>query len=109
MPPPGCGAFRLEPVARLYLALPLAVRPAPLLAGLFSPFLTDSDTFLRFLLVATADIPLDWRFFAVRLEQLVVSVSALAVFHGVVLIYFALTRPGPVFRLAAAFAPLDLH
>ena len=26
-PPPGCGALRLEPVARLYLALPLAVRP----------------------------------------------------------------------------------
>lgn len=99
----------MDPVARLYLALPLAVRPAPLLAGLFSPFLTDSDTFLRFLLVATADIPLHWRFFAVCLEQLVVSVSALAVFHGVVLIYFALTRPGPVFRLAAAFAPLDLH
>ena len=26
-PPPGCGALRLEPVARLYFALPLAVRP----------------------------------------------------------------------------------
>ena len=26
-PPPGCGAFRLEPVALLYLARPAAVRP----------------------------------------------------------------------------------
>lgn len=26
-PPSGCGAFRLEPVAALYLALPFAVRP----------------------------------------------------------------------------------
>ena len=26
-PPPGCGALSLEPVARLYLALPFAVRP----------------------------------------------------------------------------------
>jgi hypothetical protein len=33
----GAGAFRLLPVARLYLARPLAVRPAPLLTGNFSP------------------------------------------------------------------------
>jgi len=31
------GAFRLLPVIRLYLALPLAVRPAPRLTGSFSP------------------------------------------------------------------------
>ena len=40
-PPPGCGALRLEPVARLYLALPLAVRP-PL--RLFSPLPRDRLT-----------------------------------------------------------------
>ena len=33
----GAGALRLLPVARLYLALPLAVKPAPLLTGNFSP------------------------------------------------------------------------
>ncbi len=43
-PPPGCGAFRLEPVARLYLALPLAVRPplrdfSPLPRDRLTPFL----------------------------------------------------------------------
>jgi len=36
-PPCGCGAFRLEPVALLYLALPLAVSPAPFDTGSFSP------------------------------------------------------------------------
>ena len=45
-PPPGCGALRLEPVARLYLALPLAVRP-PL--RLFSPLPRDRLTPFRFL------------------------------------------------------------
>ena len=43
-PPPGWGALSLLPVARLYLALPLAVRPAPLDAGLFSPRLTERET-----------------------------------------------------------------
>jgi len=33
----GAGAFRLLPVSRLYLALPFAVKPAPLLTGSFSP------------------------------------------------------------------------
>lgn len=33
----GAGALSLLPVALLYLALPLAVRPAPLLTGSFSP------------------------------------------------------------------------
>ena len=36
-PPSGCGAFKFEPVAALYLARPLAVSPAPLDAGSFSP------------------------------------------------------------------------
>jgi hypothetical protein len=40
----GAGAFRLLPVARLYLALPFAVRPAPLDTGSFSPRPTASDT-----------------------------------------------------------------
>ena len=39
----GAGALRLEPVALLYAALPLAVSPAPSLVGSFSPFLTDND------------------------------------------------------------------
>ena len=45
-PPPGCGALRLEPVARLYLALPLAVKP-PLRD--FSPLPRDRLTPFRFL------------------------------------------------------------
>lgn len=40
----GAGAFSLEPVARLYFARPLAVRPAPDLVDSFSPRPTDSDT-----------------------------------------------------------------
>ena len=40
----GAGAFRLLPVARLYLARPFAVRPAPLDTGSFSPRPTASDT-----------------------------------------------------------------
>jgi hypothetical protein len=36
-PPSGCGAFKLDPVAALYFALPLAVSPAPLDTGSFSP------------------------------------------------------------------------
>lgn len=40
----GAGALRLEPVAALYLARPLAVRPAPLLTGSFSPRPTLRDT-----------------------------------------------------------------
>jgi len=39
-PPCGCGALRLDPVAALYLALPLAVKPAPLDTGSFSPLPT---------------------------------------------------------------------
>jgi hypothetical protein len=39
------GALRSLPVSRLYLALPLAVRPAPRLTGNFSPRLMASDTF----------------------------------------------------------------
>jgi len=40
----GAGALRLLPVARLYLALPLAVKPAPLLTGNFSPRPMAKDT-----------------------------------------------------------------
>ena len=40
----GAGGFSLDPVARLYLARPLAVRPAPLLTGSFSPRPTDRET-----------------------------------------------------------------
>ena len=40
----GAGAFKLLPVARLYLARPFAVRPAPLDTGNFSPRPTASDT-----------------------------------------------------------------
>ena len=42
----GAGAFRLDPVARLYLARPLAVKPAPSLTGSFSPRPTARDGFL---------------------------------------------------------------
>jgi hypothetical protein len=46
--PDFCGALRLLPVARLCLALPLAVRPAPFLTDSFSPLPTESlgDFFL---------------------------------------------------------------
>ena len=40
----GAGALRLLPVARLYLARPLAVSPAPLDTGSFSPRPTARDT-----------------------------------------------------------------
>jgi hypothetical protein len=40
----GAGAFKLLPVAALYLALPAAVSPAPFDTGSFSPLPTDSDT-----------------------------------------------------------------
>ena len=40
----GAGALSLLPVARLYLALPLAVNPAPRLTGNFSPRPIDRDT-----------------------------------------------------------------
>ena len=47
----GAGAFKLLPVSRLYLARPLAVRPAPLETGSFSPLPTDKFTcFLALLL-----------------------------------------------------------
>ena len=42
----GAGALRLLPVAALYLARPLAVNPAPLDTGSFSPRPTDSETVL---------------------------------------------------------------
>jgi len=41
-----CGAFRLLPVARLYLARPFSVRPAPALTLSFSPRPTLRLTFL---------------------------------------------------------------
>ena len=41
----GAGAFKLEPVALLYLVLPFAVKPAPLDTGSFSPLPTASDGF----------------------------------------------------------------
>jgi hypothetical protein len=44
-PPSGWGAFRFDPVAALYLARPLAVKPAPLDTGSFSPRPTDRFTF----------------------------------------------------------------
>ena len=40
----GAGGFKLLPVAALYLVRPLAVRPAPLLTGSFSPRPTAKDT-----------------------------------------------------------------
>jgi len=40
----GAGALSLDPVSLLYLARPLAVRPAPLLTGSFSPRPTDRET-----------------------------------------------------------------
>lgn len=40
----GAGGFKLLPVAALYRARPLAVRPAPLLTGSFSPRPTAKDT-----------------------------------------------------------------
>ena len=43
----GAGALRLLPVARLYLARPLAVSPAPALTDCFSPRPTDKLTDLR--------------------------------------------------------------
>ena len=43
----GAGALRLLPVARLYLARPFAVNPAPLDTGSFSPRPTDSEVDLR--------------------------------------------------------------
>ena len=36
-PPCGWGAFKCDPVSRLYLARPFSVRPAPLETGNFSP------------------------------------------------------------------------
>lgn len=41
----GAGALRWEPVARLYLRLPLAVRPPPRFTGNFSPRFTLNETF----------------------------------------------------------------
>lgn len=45
----GAGAFRLLPVSLLYFARPLAVRPAPLDTGSFSPL--DTDRFTCFLAI----------------------------------------------------------
>jgi hypothetical protein len=46
----GAGALSLEPVSLLYLARPLAVKPAPLLTGSFSPRPTDKETDFAILL-----------------------------------------------------------
>jgi hypothetical protein len=40
----GAGAFKFDPVSRLYFSRPLAVSPAPCFAGNFSPRPTDKDT-----------------------------------------------------------------
>ena len=52
---PVTGAFNLLPVARLYFALPFAVRPPPCLTERFSPRPTDrfTDFFFR---LATAEL-----------------------------------------------------
>lgn len=52
---PVTGAFNLLPVARLYFALPFAVRPPPCLTERFSPLPTErlTDFFLR---LATAKL-----------------------------------------------------
>ena len=50
-PPCGWGAFKFDPVAALYFALPLAVSPAPLETGSFSPLPIASEGV--FFLVAT--------------------------------------------------------
>ena len=47
----GAGAFRLLPVAALYLARPLAVRPAPLETGSFSPRPTAREGFFAMVLI----------------------------------------------------------
>ena len=44
-PPCGCGAFKFDPVSRLYLARPFSVNPAPLDTGSFSPRPTARDGF----------------------------------------------------------------
>jgi hypothetical protein len=44
-PPSGCGAFKFDPVSRLYLARPFAVKPAPCFAGSFSPRPIAKDGF----------------------------------------------------------------
>ena len=43
LPPPGCGAFKLDPVALLYFALPFAVSPP--LRDLWTPIFSDTDFF----------------------------------------------------------------
>ncbi len=45
----GAGAFRFEPVSLLYLALPLAVNPAPFDTGSFSPLDTERFTCFFFI------------------------------------------------------------
>jgi len=45
-PPCGCGAFRCDPVSRLYLARPFAVSPAPAFVDNFSPRPTANEGFL---------------------------------------------------------------
>lgn len=51
----GAGGLSLEPVARLYLARPLAVSPAPLLTGSFSPRPTARETLFLAMLCAVDD------------------------------------------------------
>ena len=54
--PDFCGAFRFDPVALLYLDRPFAVKPPPLDTGSFSPRPTDSDGFLRVVILSPGKI-----------------------------------------------------
>ena len=53
----GAGALRLLPVARLYLARPLAVNPAPAFTDCFSPRPTDRLTDLAITPPTTSSAP----------------------------------------------------
>lgn len=45
----GAGAFKCDPVARLYFLRPLAVNPPPRLTDSFSPRFTDNDTAMLYM------------------------------------------------------------
>ena len=53
----GAGAFKLEPVARLYFARPFAVSPPPCLTESFSPRPTLRLTLFFFLLRGAIPLP----------------------------------------------------